>query len=327
MSATMQYRTLPNISIPVARLVLGTMIVTTRERQRSFDLLDAVYAQGGNAFDTANVYAGGNSERCLGEWLQARGVREQVFILTKGCHHNQDRKRVTPFDLTTDLYDSLARLQTDYIDLYLLHRDDPQVHVGPVVETLNEHYAAGRIRAFGGSNWTHERIAAANVYAQEHGLVPMSASSPNFGLADQVRDPWGPGCVSISGPANADAREWYAANQMPIFAYSSLARGLFSGRLSRANLDQAEMLLDEAARTAYLHEVNLQRLDRAAQLARAYDCSIPQIALAYVLQAPLNVFPLVGAANGAEFGENLRALEIQLTPAECEWLDLRRDEL
>lgn len=132
--------------------------------------------------------------------------------------------------------------------------------------------------------------------------------------------------MSISGPANQEARAWYEANQMPVFAYSSLGRGLFSGRLSRQNLAEAEQLLDGAARTAYLHEINLQRLDRVAQLAAERGCTIPQMALAYVLHAPLNVFPLVGAANGAEFAENLRALEIALTPAECAWLDLEQDE-
>lgn len=326
MNSVMRYGQVAGVKVPVARLVLGTMIVNIQERERSFELLDAVFGLGGNAFDTAHVYAGGQSERCLGAWMQARGNREQVFILSKGCHHNQDRKRVTPFDLTADLYDSLARLQTDYIDLYLLHRDDPTVPVGVIMDVLNEHHAAGRIRAFGGSNWTHERIAAANEYAAAHGLAPMAASSPNYGLAEQVLDPWGPGCVSISGPANHEARAWYQANQMPVFAYSSLGRGLFSGRLSRQNLAEAEQLLDGAARTAYLHEINLQRLDRVAQLAAERGCTIPQMALAYVLHAPLNVFPLVGAANGAEFAENLRALEIALTPAECAWLDLEQDE-
>lgn len=325
MSARMQYRQIPGVAVPVARLVLGTMIVTTQERERSFALLDAVYEQGGNAFDTANVYAGGHSERCLGEWLQARGVREQVFILTKGCHPNQDRQRVTPFDLTTDLYDSLARLRTDYVDAYVLHRDNIDVPVGEIVDVLNLHHAAGRIRAFGGSNWSHVRIAAANAYAARQGLAPMTVSSPNYGLAEQVLDPWGPGCVSISGPANAAARAWYAANQMPVFAYSSLARGLFSGRLRRDNLDQSEQLLDKAARTAYLHEVNLRRLDRVAQLAAERGCTVPQLALAYVLHSPLNVFPLVGAANGSEFAENVQALDLHLTADECAWLDLARD--
>ena len=212
----MQYGQISGIDKPVSRLVLGTMIVSIQEAERSFALLDAVFEMGGNTLDTAHVYGGGNSERGIGQWLVQRGNREQVVIISKGCHHNADRKRVTPFDLSADLHDSLARLRTDYIDLYLLHRDDPSVPVGPIVEALNEHWQAGRIRAFGGSNWTHQRIQEANEYASQRGLRPFTVSSPNYGLADQVLDPWGPGCVTLSGPQNVEARSWYEANQMPV---------------------------------------------------------------------------------------------------------------
>jgi aryl-alcohol dehydrogenase-like predicted oxidoreductase len=92
----------------------------------SFGLLDDILALGGNTFDAAHVYGNGDNERTLGRWIEDRGVRDQVVIITKGAHHNQDRPRVTPFDITADLHDSLARLRTDYIDLYLLHRDDPR---------------------------------------------------------------------------------------------------------------------------------------------------------------------------------------------------------
>ncbi|MBN1140160.1 MAG: aldo/keto reductase [Anaerolineae bacterium] len=323
----MQYGSIPGVDKRVSRLVLGTMIIDSREQEASFALLDAVFALGGNAFDTAHGYAGGYSERGLGQWMQARGNRDQVVIISKGCHPNADRKRVTPFDLASDLHDSLARLQTDHIDVYLLHRDDPDLPVGPIVEALNEHRQAERIHAFGGSNWTHQRIAEANDYAAHHHLAPFTASSPNFGLADQVENPWGPGCVSLSGPAQAEARAWYQANQMPVLAYSSLARGLFSGRITPdhfrpENLEQTRTLLDRACLTAYCHEVNFERLRRAMQLAGEKVVSVPLIALAYILHSPLNVFPLVGAANGAEFAENIKAFGIELSEQEYKWLNL-----
>lgn len=321
----MEYGTIPGVNKPVARLVLGSMFVSTIERERCFALLDDVFALGGNTFDTAHIYAGGNSERLLGEWMETRGNREQVVILTKGCHHNADRKRVTPFDLASDLFDSLARLRTDYVDIYVLHRDDPSVPVGPIVEALNEHHAAGRIRAFGGSNWAHQRIAEANAYAESHGLVPFTVSSPNYGLADQIEDPWGGGCVTLSGPANAEARAWYAQNQMPIFAYSSLARGLFSGRITRENFFQLRATLDNACLKAYCHEPNFQRLDRAFILAAEKGITVPQVALAFILRSSLNVFPLVGAVSKKEFAENIVALSVSLTPEERAWLDLERD--
>ncbi|NQT52881.1 aldo/keto reductase, partial [bacterium] len=167
----MEYGEVPGVGKPVSRLVLGTMIINAGEMERSAALLDDAVAVGCTTLDTAHVYGGGNSERAIGQWMDARGNRDAIVVLSKGAHPNQDRRRVTPFDIAADLHDSLARLRSDYIDLYLLHRDDPDVPVGPIVEALNEHRAAGRIRAFGGSNWTHTRIAEANAYADAHGLV------------------------------------------------------------------------------------------------------------------------------------------------------------
>ena len=321
----MQYGSIPGVGKPVSRLVLGTMIISIKEQDRSFELLDAVLASGCTAFDTAHGYAGGDSERGLGQWMMTRGNRDKVVIITKGCHHNADRSRVTAFDLASDLHDSLARLQTDYIDLYLLHRDDLSVPVGPIVEALNEHLAAGRIRAFGGSNWTHQRIAEANEYAQAHGLAPFAASSPNYGLAEQIQDPWGGGCVTISGPQNQAARAWYAANQMPVFAYSSLARGLFSGRVTPDNWPQTQSTLDRACRTAYCHEPNFKRLERALAFAKERSISVPQLVLAFMFGSALNVFPIVGAASGQEYMDNTQAFDVVLTEAERSWLDLETD--
>lgn len=323
----MQYGRVEGVSKQVSRLTLGTMIISTSALAESFALLDAASDYDYNALDCAHVYGGGNSERAVGQWLEARGNREQVVIISKGCHHNADRKRVTPFDLASDLHDSLARLRTDYIDIYMLHRDDPAAPVGPIVEALNAHREAGLIRAFGGSNWRHERIQEANDYAREHGLIPFTASSPHFSLAEQVDDPWGPGCVGLSGPAQAAARQWYLANQMPIFAYSSLARGFFSGRISRDNFAQTQDLLDGACRKAYCHEVNFQRLDRTQVMAREKGVTVAQVALAYVMNQPLNIFALVGAATPGELRANVAAAELKLTDEELAWLDLRREEL
>lgn len=317
----MRCGSVPGVAQPVSRLVLGTMIVNTNDLDASFALLDAALAAGINTLDLAWVYGGGGSERAVGQWLQARGNREQVVILTKGCHPNGDRRRVTPYDLGADLHDSLARLRTDYVDIYVLHRDDPDVPVGPIVETLNLYHRQGKIRAFGGSNWTHERLQEANDYAAAHGLVPMAASSPHFSLAEQVDDPWGPGCVGISGPHQREAQAWYTSTQLACFAYSSLGRGFFSGRLTRTNY---EKVADGACRNAYCHEVNFQRLDRVKRLAREKGVTVAQVALAYVLAQPLNLFALVGAANAEELAANVAASELELSPRECEWLDLRR---
>jgi aryl-alcohol dehydrogenase-like predicted oxidoreductase len=320
----MKYGSLPGINKPISRLVQGTVMVNSKELERSFTLLDDIFELGCTTFDTGHIYGLGDNERTVGRWVNERGIRDKVVIIGKGAHHNEDRKRVTPFDITSDIYDSLARFKFDHIDLYLLHRDDPSVPVGPIVEVLNEHRAAGRINAFGGSNWTHTRLEAANEYAEAHGLVPFVASSPNFSLAEQVKEPW-PDCISISGTQGQAARAWYAANQMALFTWSSLAGGFFSGRFSRDNLDSFEAYLDKLCVEAYCYEENFIRLDRVRMLAEEKELTIPQIAMAYVMSQPLNIFALVGCENGEEFKANLEAAELTLAPEEIAWLELKTE--
>jgi aryl-alcohol dehydrogenase-like predicted oxidoreductase len=151
MISSVQYGEVQGVDKPISRLVQGTVMIGSETTDQSFELLDEVRELGCTAFDTAHQYGAGDSERTFGRWMEVRGLREEVVVIGKGAHHNQDRARVTPFDITADLFDSLARLRTEYIDLYLLHRDDPSVPVGPIIETLNEHLDAGRIRAFGGA--------------------------------------------------------------------------------------------------------------------------------------------------------------------------------
>ena len=212
----MKYQEIKYVTKPLSKIIFGCAIPSMIQGEDADELLDEVYAQGITTFDTAENY--GLSEVSLGHWLKNRGNREKVVIISKGCHPYDGRDRVTPEDLKHDIEQSFERLGTDYIDIYLMHRDDLKVEPGSMVEILNEYHKAGKIGAFGGSNWTHQRIAEANRYAAEHGLVPFSVSSPNFGLCDQIGDPWGggPGCVTISGPSNAKARAWYRDNQIPV---------------------------------------------------------------------------------------------------------------
>lgn len=321
----MDYGNVSGIDKPIARLVQGTVLLSSSKLDESFQLLDDVFAADGNTFDLAAHYGNGDSERVFGKWLEARGVREQIVILTKGAHPSQDRQRVTPFDITADLFDSLARLKTDYIDLYVLHRDNPNVPVGPIVEILNEHQRAGRIGAFGGSNWTIPRIEQANDYARENNLVPFAVSSPHYSLANQVQAPW-KDCISISGPQNADARAWYEKTQLPVFAWSSIANGFFAGKRDFHNREDFNAALDPTSAAAYCYDENFERLARVAQLAHEKNLTIPQIAMAYVMNQPLNLFALVGAQNGDEFRANIVALETKLTNDEMAWLDLRKEK-
>src|SRR5262249_51279519 len=155
----MKYGTISALPQPLSRLVMGTMVCTTDNMELTGELLDAFVAAGGHCLDTARIY--GTSEAAIRQWMQARGNREQVVLITKGAHPLGDSgPRVTPQAIDEDIPVSLERLQTDTIDLYLLHRDDESQPVGPIVECLNAHKEAGRLRAFGGSNWTTARIQA-----------------------------------------------------------------------------------------------------------------------------------------------------------------------
>ena len=319
----MRYGQVPGIEKPISRIVQGMMQVP-EEEEKGFALLDVGFEAGINTMDTAIVY--GKKDAFLGRWIQSRGLRDKVVVLAKGAHHNDVRKRVTPFDIQADLHDILARMQTDYVDLFMLHRDDPSVPVEPIVDVLNACVRAGKIKAFGGSNWTTERLEAANRYATASGQIPFAASSPQFSLATQLREPWAD-CVAISGPQNEAARQWYAAQKMPIFTWSSMAGGFMSGRFTPDNLDTFTGYFDKIVATCYASPENFERLERARRLASDKGLSLPQIALAYVLSYPLDIFALVGSATPEEVRANVQAVNTRLTAEEMAYLDLRQEAL
>ena len=319
----MRYGRLRGVGTPVSTLVQGTVMLPGENEAQTHALLDGVLELGCNTFDTAHEYADGEAERSFGRWIASRGNRDRVVIIGKGAHHNADRKCVTPYDISAHLHDSLARMKIDSIDLYMLHRDDPSQSVGPIMETLNAHIDEGKIRAIGASNWTARRVLEANLYAQTHGLTPFVASSPQFSLAEMIDEPWD-NCLSISGPQGEPDRAWYEENEMALFSWSSLAGGFLSGRLTRQNARQHE---GQMYHRCYACEANFKRLDRLQELARAKRVTPPQLALAWVLHHPLELYPLVAAYHPREFEQLTKALEIDLTPTESEWLDLERDVL
>ena len=186
----MNYGRVAGVDKPIARVVQGTVMIRSEEEEKSFALLDEVFEQGGTTFDTAHQYGGGDSERTFGRWAKDRGLRDEIVVIGKGAHHNADRKRVTPFDITADLFDSLARFGFDHVDLYLLHRDDPSVPVGPIVEVLNEHFSEGRIKAFGGSNWTPSACGRPTSTPKR---TASPRSSPVAPTTASLSRPWSPG--------------------------------------------------------------------------------------------------------------------------------------
>lgn len=276
----------------MSRLVLGTMLLTESDG----DVLDEYVRLGGTAIDTARVYEGGDSERALGEWLsrQPAAVRDRLVIVSKGAHPNGARKRVTPEDIERDLRESVELLGGP-IDVYLLHRDDPSVPVGTIVEALNGLRSAGLIRAFGTSNWTTERIDEANAWAAAHGLEGFCLSSQHLSLAVQNEEQWDD-TRSANEPATF---EWHERTQTPLLAWSAQARGYFFGR------DGAEVL------RVYDNEVNRARRRRAQELGSRLGFTASQVALAWALEQPFPVYACFGARTARQVREAFGALEVE----------------
>jgi aryl-alcohol dehydrogenase-like predicted oxidoreductase len=179
------------------------------------------------------------------------------------------------------------------------------------MDVLNEHLRAGRIGAFGGSNWTIERLEAGNAYAREHGLAGFAAVSNNFSLARMVAPPWA-GCVASSEP---EFKAWHERTRTPLMPWSSQARGFFV----RGDPDDRS---DAGLVRCWYADDNFERLGRARALAEKKGVSPLNIALAYVLCQPFPTFPLIGPRTPTETRTCLPALEVELSPEELAWLTL-----
>ena len=322
----MDYGKVTGIDKPVSRIVFGTDRLRSRRlpwlpnrslEQQAFSLLDRSFELGCNSFDTARIYW--DSERTLGAWIRERRNRDQVVVISKGCHPHllSGRPRLSASDVSHDLHASLKALGTDFIDLYLLHYDHPGARVEPVIERLNRHIDEGKISAIGASNWSHERIASANTFAASTGRKPFSASSVQFSLAAWTRSPW-PGAVTLGGDGQRAAREWYTTQGLPVFAWSSLARGFFSDHYDPKN--PGGNRVSRWCATYFDSEENNQRLERARMFAREHHVTVAQVALAYVLCHPLHAFAVVGCTTFEKFAENGAALSLKLDEATLHWL-------
>jgi len=274
-------------------------------------IFDDYFERGGNTFDTAWVYGSGLQERLLGQWIKNRGVRSEVMVIAKGAH----TPFCTPEWLTKQLFESLDRLQLGHADIYFMHRDNPEVPVGEFVDVLNEHVKAGRIRIFGGSNWTIERLAAANRYAKRKGLQGFGALSNNLSLARMIDAPW-TDCLSAS---DEESRRWLKKTQIPVFAWSSQASGFFTDR------GNAGKLADPWLVRVWYSDENWKRRERAVALAAKKGVAPTNIAAAYVLQQPFPTFALIGPRQLGETVSSFDALKVELTRQEIDWLDLKRD--
>ncbi|RYX84740.1 oxidoreductase [bacterium] len=292
----------------VSQIVLGTMLEGAIEPySHGLALFDDFFERGGTCFDTAHVYGGGMGERVLGRWLKSRGVRDEVTLIVKGAHP----PNCSPDGMRHQLQESLDRLGIESGDIYMLHRDNLQIPIGEWVEALNEGLTKGLYRAYGGSNWSLERLSEANEYARSHGLQGFSSASNNFSLARMVKPVWG-GCISSS---DAESRVWFEQTQTALFSWSSQARGFFA-RADRDFTSDAELV------RSWYSDDNFERLARAQKLADERGVSTVVVAAAYVLAQPFPIFALIGPRSVSETRDSFEALGLELSPQEIRWLNL-----
>lgn len=297
----MKYGTIPYLDKPISKIVCGTDFLLGQPEETSFAAYDLFWELGGRAFDSAHCY--GDNSRVFGKWVASRGVAKEVVFLDKGCHPYAT-KRVTYKDMGDDIRENHERLGVEYTDLFVLHRDDPEVPISEIVDWLNAYKEDGLIGAFGGSNWHHTRIAAANDYAAKAAKQGFSLNNPNLTLAQNTEPLWG-GCLTI----DREGRRWHESMQFPLFSWSSMARGYFAGTT------------DSDVVRSYDNEISRARRARATELGVARGVSAMTIAMAWVLNQPFPVFALAGLRTTDQVKDTLKALDVVLSSAELKWLE------
>jgi aryl-alcohol dehydrogenase-like predicted oxidoreductase len=312
----MELRQLGRSSIKVAPLALGGNVFGwTADEATSGRLLDAFVDGGFNLVDTADVYSswvpgnsGGDSETIIGRWLARSGKRDRVVLATKvGMPMAPDRKGLSGAYIVRAVEDSLRRLQTDHIDLYQSHRDDPET---PVEETLGAYAGlirAGKVRIIGASNFGPERLREARALHREKGLPAYEVLQPEYNLYDRF---------DYENRLEPVCRE----QQLGVIPYFSLASGFLTGKYrsekdlaNRARADRVRRYLDPRGWRI------LAELDRVAGLRSATPA---QVALAWLISRPGLTAPIASATSLGQLDEIMGSVRLSLTLSEM--ADLNR---
>lgn len=214
--------------------------------------------------------------------------------------------RLSPQEIVSDLEESLTNLQTDYIDLYWLHRDDPNRPVEEMIHTLNQQIKLGKIRYIGCSNWSVSRIREAMEYCDKMGIQGFIANQNQWNLAVTNQEAMG-----ISGMQVMDEEgiKLHCETGLTAIPYNSQASGFFTKAL-RADFD-TNPLYDEIKRK-YKNDETMKRVERVRMYANEFGVDGTQIALAFLLNQPFTTVPIVGCRNKAQLKGSLMALDIRL---------------
>ena len=288
-------------------LALGTArFGTDIPRTTAFSILDAYMNYGGNLLDTAAIYGMGVSEQTIGDWLNDRGARSKMTISTKGGHPSLPdwQCRITEADIRSDIEHSLGYLQTDYVDIYFLHRDDESQSVDVIMPILNKLVCEGKTRHIGASNWTVARINEANNFARKNGMAEFCMS--------QIL--WNGAIINKNGVKDQTLvvmddieHKGYSANRMPVMAYTSQAHGLFS--LIR---DKGFDGLSEDIIRTYLNTATRERAMRILAVSENTGVSPTAVSLAYLLHnKDVKAYPILGISRPERFFEAMGVFSLR----------------
>lgn len=303
-------------TLDINNFVLGAGRLGEEERKKEcFNILDRYLDMCYNTLDVARSYSDGRAEEFLGEYLKNKR-REDVILISKGgfplSRKEMYKTRLSEKELRKDIEASLKALNTNYIDLYFLHRDDVSVPPEEMLETVNKFVQEGKVREIGASNWSCGRIAQANSYAEKNGLNKFQASQINYSLA--LTTPPLTGDITHVVMNDVEYR-WYKETDFPIIAYSVQAKGFFSKQYSGKELKQSGKL-------SYLPlEENFRRAERIKKLSDIKKVPIPALLLSYVLSKDVNSAVIGGFSTVDQLDESESGINIKLSNKEIDFLE------
>jgi aryl-alcohol dehydrogenase-like predicted oxidoreductase len=307
--SNLEKHVLPGLSKLGSRLALGCDNQTSD--LHAFTMFDHFYGSGGRIFDTAFIYNHGMGDKYLGDWINARNVEKDVIVLGKGAHTPEcEPKYIRP-----QVLESLDRLQISKLDIFCLHRDNPDIPVDEFIDALAEVKNEGLVNLIGASNWEMDRFSEARNYAVKTAKEPFTVLSNNFSLAEMIEPVW-PGCVGV----NDQYLKYLLDEQIMLFPWSSQARGFFIKKKEiMSNEHFSNPTLDEEMRVWH-HAKNLQRRQVCFEMAKERNVQPIQIALAYVLKTSELIFPLIGPRTISESNSSIQATQLELTASELQEL-------
>jgi aryl-alcohol dehydrogenase-like predicted oxidoreductase len=289
----------------------GNTFGWTANEQESFEVLDAYAAAGGNFIDSADAYShwipgnsGGESETILGNWMKARGNRDSIVIATK-LGMLPGYTALTAENIATSVDNSLRRLQTDYIDLYYAHKDDPDTDQLETMTAFDALVKAGKVRNIAASNYSADRLQSALDVADANGLTKFVALQNLYNLVER-------------GAYEGALRDVVARNNLVSLPYYSLAKGFLTGKYRVKGETESGRA---AGAEVYLDTNGPKVLAAMDTVAAAHGVSLTTIALAWVAAQPTIATPIASARVVSQLPDLLAMSNVTLTAAEIALLD------